>query len=168
MSMSKGQRSTERAWHRRFAVECFNVTWALLEKEDRTPGEAEEMIHAAHAARFHWGKIGMAVNFARGEWQIARVYATLGRGEPALHHAQRCLATCEEHHIGDFDLAYAYESLARAYAIKGRPLEATRYLQLAGEAGEEIVNRADRDALLGDLQEVQEFLSQGQQPGSAG
>jgi tetratricopeptide (TPR) repeat protein len=161
MSMSKGQRLTEHAWHRRFAVECFNTTWALLEKEDRTPAEAEEMIHAAHAARFHWGKIGMAVNYARGEWQIARVYATLGRGEPALHHARRCLATCEEHHIGDFDLAYAYESLARAYAVEGQVDEAARYLRLAEEAGEEIVNRADLEVLLSDLQEVREFLGQG-------
>jgi hypothetical protein len=158
MSMSKGQRSAERAWHRRFAVECFNTTWALLEKDDRTPAEAEEMIHAAHASRFHWGQVGMAVNYARGEWQIARVYAVLGRGEPALYHAQRCLAACEAHHIGDFDLAYAYESLARAYAVEGLPGKAARYLQLAEEAGEEIANQADREVLLGDLQQVREFL----------
>jgi hypothetical protein len=156
--MGKGQKTTERAWHRRFAVACFNTTWTLLEKADRTPAEAEEMIHAAHASRFHWGQVGMVVNYARGEWQIARVYAVLGRGEPALHHAQRCLATCEEHHIGDFDLAYAYESLARAYAIEGRPLEATRYLQLAEQAGEQIANPADRRMLFNDLQEVRESL----------
>jgi hypothetical protein len=158
MNMSNGQRATERAWHRRFAVECFNTTWALLEKDDRTPDEAEEMIHAAHAARFHWGQVGMAVNFARGEWQIARVYAVLGRGEPALHHAQRCLAACEQHYIGDFDLAYAYESLARAYAIEGQPAEAARYLHLAEEAGEEITNQSDQRMLFHDLQQVRELL----------
>jgi hypothetical protein len=157
--MSRAQWSTERAWHRRFAVACFNTTWALLEKDDRTPTEAEEMIHAAHASRFHWGKVGMVVNYARGDWQIARVYAVLGRGEPALYHAQRCLATCEEHHIGDFDLAYAYESLARAYAVEGRRAEATRYLRLAEEAGEEIVNPADREIFFSDLQQVREALN---------
>jgi hypothetical protein len=158
MKMDKGQRLTERAWHRRFAVECFNITWALLEKDDRTPAEAEEMIHAAHASRFHWGRVGMAVNYARGEWQIARVYAVLGRGEPALYHAQRCLAACEEHHIGDFDLAYAYESLARACAIEEQTEEAARYLRLAEEAGEGIANQADREVFLSDLQKVREFL----------
>jgi len=30
-----------------------------------------------------------------GPWQIARVYATLGRGEPELTHARRCLELAE-------------------------------------------------------------------------
>jgi hypothetical protein len=30
---------------------------------------------------------------ARGEWQISRVYTVVGLAEPALRHAQRCLAT---------------------------------------------------------------------------
>ena len=42
------------------------------------------MLHAAHASRFHWGEVGEPVNFARGEWQISRVYAVLGRPEPAI------------------------------------------------------------------------------------
>ena len=45
------------------------------------------MIHAAHASRHHWAAVGTGVNLARGEWQISRVYVTLGRGEPALFHA---------------------------------------------------------------------------------
>ena len=53
------------------------------------------MIHAAHASRYHWGEVGDDVNLARGEWQCSRVYAVLGRGEPALWHARRCVEIAE-------------------------------------------------------------------------
>ena len=62
------------------AVDLFNYTWTLIEKADRTPAEIDEMIHAAHASRYHWSKAGTTVNLGRGEWQVARVYAVLGRG----------------------------------------------------------------------------------------
>ena len=48
---------------------------------------------AARASRFHWGEVGEPVNRVRGEWQCSRVYAVLGRAEPALWHARRCLGT---------------------------------------------------------------------------
>ena len=107
------------AARRRLAADLFNHVWALLDTEGRTPEQDVEMIHAAHASRHHWGEVGTPVNVARGEWQISRVYATLGRGEPALFHAERCLETCTEHGIGDFDLAYAHEAMARAYRVLG-------------------------------------------------
>jgi len=54
--------------HRQLAVDLFNHTWELLDKSERTQAEADEMIHAAHASRYHWGLAGTAVNLARGEW----------------------------------------------------------------------------------------------------
>ena len=126
---------------RRTAVDLFNYTWTLLERSDRTKSDDDLMVHAAHASRFHWDSIGEPVNHARGEWQVSRVYAVLGRGEPALHHARRCLEICEEHEIGDFDLAFAYEALARAHAVGGDAEAASRF---AAEAD-------DRDAVLADL-----------------
>jgi hypothetical protein len=73
--------------HRRLAVELFNHVWTLLELASRTPEQDDELVHAAHASRWHWSKAGTTVNLARGEWQISRVYAVLGRAEPALWHA---------------------------------------------------------------------------------
>src|SRR5205085_2370588 len=102
---------------RRLAASLFNHVWTLLERDSRTEEEDDEMIHAAHASRHHWGAVGAPVNLARGEWQCSRVYAVLGRGEPALWHARRCLELCDRHSIGDFDLAFAYEALARAHAV---------------------------------------------------
>jgi hypothetical protein len=116
---------------RELAKSLFGRVWTLLETEGRTQDQEEEMIHAAHASRFHWGKVGGPEHRARGEWQCSRVYSVLGRGEPALHHARRCLEICEEHGIGDWDIAFAYEALARAHGVAGEADEAARYKQRA-------------------------------------
>jgi len=91
--------------HRAFGKEFYNYVWELLDKPHRSKEEDDAMLHAAHASRFHWGKAGTAINLARGEWQISRVYSVLKRAEPAIYHALRCLEICQENNIGDFDLA---------------------------------------------------------------
>jgi hypothetical protein len=105
--------------HRRIAIDAFNHVWTLLDKPDRTVDDVDEMIHEAHASVFHWRKAGTALNHARGEWQVARVYTVLNRPEAALHHARRCLEITEANGFGDFDLAFAYEAMARALACSG-------------------------------------------------
>jgi hypothetical protein len=106
--------------HARIAKETFNRTWELLDKKDLTEDEAIEMVHTAHASRYHWGRVGTPVHHERGDWQISRVYAVIGRPELALEYARRCLDTCEANGIGDFDIAFAYEAMARAHAVAGR------------------------------------------------
>ena len=109
------------------------------------------MIHAAHASRYHWGMIGEKVNFTRGEWQIAHVYTVLGQAQPALYHAQRCLDQCLADAIGDFDLAYAYEAMARAHACAGHTAEAKNFYRLAEHAGALIAEEEDRQMFQKDL-----------------
>ena len=138
--------------HRRLAVDLFNRVWQLLERPQRTAAETDEMIHAAHASRYHWSQVGTAVNLARGEWQCSRVYAVLGRAEPALWHAQRCLELVEgAPEAEDWDLPFAYEALARAHGQAGEPEDAARYRRLAQETGEAIADTEDRELLLGAL-----------------
>ena len=139
----------DQAARRQLAVDLFNHVWTLLDTDARTPAQDVEMIHAAHASRHHWGEVGTPVNVARGEWQISRVYATLGRGEPALFHAQRCLDACTEHGIGDFDLAYAHEAMARAYRVLGDGERTAAHAAAAAEAGEAIAEEDDRRAVRG-------------------
>jgi DNA-binding transcriptional MerR regulator len=136
----------------RVAVDLFNHTWTLMEKPDRSARETELMLHAAHGSRFFWEEIGEPVNHARGEWQLARAYAVARRAEPALHHARRCLELCEQHGIGDFDLAFAHEALARAHAIAGDADTAAEHERLARAAAEDIAAAEDRELLLGDLE----------------
>jgi hypothetical protein len=144
----------DRQTRRRLAVDLFNHVWTLLETTNRTVEQDDEMVHAAHASRYHWGEIGDPANFARGEWQCSRVYAVLGRGEPALHHARRCLEICEKHGIGDWDLAFAYEALARASRVAGDEEGRQRYAALAEEAGAKIREVEDREGFEADLATV--------------
>jgi hypothetical protein len=136
------------------AASLFNGVWTLLEKPDRTPDDDLLMVHMVHACCFHWGRVGAAVNFARGEWQCSRVYATLRRVEPALFHAQRALEICEANGIGDFDLAFCYEAFARAHAVGGDFDEARRWQQRGLEAANHVAEDDDREILLADLASV--------------
>jgi hypothetical protein len=141
---------------RRLAVDLFNHAWTLMSLPGRTPEQDDELIHAAHASRHHWAEVGTTANLARGEWQVSRVYATLGRAEPALFHAGRCLAYCESDldALEDWDLPYAYEALARAQAVAGNPDEAERLAARARDLGERISDGEDRELLLSDLETI--------------
>ena len=136
---------------RDLAKSLYGRVWTLLESDGRTPEQEDEMIHTAHASRFHWGEVGGPEHRARGEWQCSRVYSVLGRGDPAIHHATRCLQMCEQNGIGDWDLAFAYEALARAHGAAGNEDESARYKERAREAAEEIADAEDREVFEADF-----------------
>ena len=74
--------------HRQLGVDLYNCVWTLLEKENRTPADDDEMLNATHASAYHWSRAGAGPEHAaRGQWQISRVNAVLGRGEAAVYHA---------------------------------------------------------------------------------
>jgi hypothetical protein len=136
---------------RRIAAELFNHVWELLELPHRTPEQDERMVHEAHASRLHWDNVGGPTSWTVGEWQCSRVYATLGRTEPAIHHGERALAICEEAHIEGFFLAEAYEALARAHAVSGDRAGSERYRELALKAAEAIDDGEDRETFERDM-----------------
>jgi hypothetical protein len=140
---------------RTLAADLFNHVWALLETPDRTPAQDDEMLHAAHASRYHWGEVETGARLARGEWQCSRVYAVLGRAEPSLHHARRCLEICREEGIGDFDLAFAHEALARASRVAGDHEAAESHLRLARAAADDVADDEDRALVLSDLATIE-------------
>lgn len=140
------------ATRRALAIGLFNHTWELLEKSDRTAAETDEMIHAAHASRYHWGEVGQTVNLGRGEWQCSRVYAVLGRGEPALWHARRCVEIIEaDADREDWDLAAAYEAMARALAVSGDVRGAAEWKAKAEAALTAIAEEEDREQIGQDI-----------------
>ncbi|HYK30337.1 MAG TPA: helix-turn-helix domain-containing protein [Streptosporangiaceae bacterium] len=151
MGETKDQLVLEPEVQRQIAAACFNRVWTLLEKETRTESEDAQMIHAAHASTYHWMQIGEPVRRARGEWQCSRVYCVLGHPEAAMFHARKVLEICQREGIGDFDLAFAYEGLARASAVAGDTDEARRWAEMARSAATDIAEEFDRELLLGDL-----------------
>ena len=111
------------------------------------------MLDATHASAYHWSRAAGAgpENAARSQWQISRVNSVLGRGEAALYHAERCLELCTENGIGDWDLAAAYEALARAHKVAGNDAEFRRNLELGREALALIADEEDREHIAEDL-----------------
>lgn len=140
---------------RRLAATLFNGVWELLEKPDRSDAEDDAMLHAAHASRHHWGVVGDPVNWARGEWQISRVYAVLRRAEPALHHARRYLALVTAHDLEPFDLGYAHEAHARAFMVAGRPADQAHHLEQARAAADKVTDAEERELLVQDLAQLE-------------
>ena len=144
----------DREQHLHLAKALFNDVWKLMEKEGRSPLEDARMIHEAHASAYHWLEVGKPENFARSHWQCSRVYCVLGRGEPALYHARLVLEICRDNGIGDWDLGFAYEALARAYSVAGDRDEARRWLEQARQAAAEVAEDDDRELLLADLETI--------------
>ncbi len=140
--------------HRKLAVDCFNATWDLLDKKDRTEDDNFRMIHTAHASRFHWGETGTSLELQRGEWQISRVYSVLGLGESALHHAQYCHDICKEKGIGDFDMAFACEALARAHHALDNSRKRDIFIKMAKVASESIEDTGNKEYFLKELSSV--------------
>jgi DNA-binding transcriptional MerR regulator len=152
VSRPPGPPDLDDATRRALAVGLFNHCWSLLEMPDRTAAQDDELLHAAHASRYHWGEIGESVNLARGEWMCSRVYAVLGRGEPALWHARRCLELNEASTTReDWELASAYEAMARASAVAGDHVASAAWRARAEAELPRIADPEDREVIAGDV-----------------
>ena len=111
----------EEKLHHFMGIEMNIQTWNLLGKENRDEQDNAHMINFAKISLYHWRKSSRfeRINEQRGQWLISRVFAVLSKGNEALSYAQETLRLTEEHGFKDFDLAYAYESMARAHAVSG-------------------------------------------------
>jgi len=137
--------------HQKIAKDLFNKTWELMEKEDRTEEEEQKMLHMAHASCYHWGECGTALEKARGEWQISRVYSLLELPVQALFHAEKSLEYCQKNGLADFDLAFAYEAITRAYSLIGDMENQKKFYKLAEQRGNEIGKAEDKDYFFSEL-----------------
>jgi hypothetical protein len=136
---------------RAFARSLNGLVWQLLGRTDRTGEDDARMVDAAHASQHHWREAG-GPPATRGEWLVSHVYAVLGRPEPALHHARRCLALTDGRPgLADFDHAYAAEAMARALACAGDRDQAAAWHSRATAAGAAIADDEDRGIFTGDL-----------------
>lgn len=149
--MARRKDPIDRAGHRRLGAYLFNRTWELLVKKHRSRSEDEELLLASHASRYHWSRVGRPINFSIGEWQLSRVYAVLGRAEPALFHGRRSLEIARRHELNPFYIAYAYEALARASSVAGKARDGRRFVALARRTEKRIRDSHQRKMLDDDL-----------------
>ena len=141
----------DRETERRLAAGLQGEVWRLLSLPKRRSEQDDEMLHAVHASRYHWGKVGEAITVARAEWLCSRVYAVLGRSEPAIWHAQRHLELLTGFGGGEnWDEAAAYEALARAHAL-ARDGQTNHWLARAREALQSVPDQDQREPIEADL-----------------
>jgi hypothetical protein len=138
-------------WHRRFAVELFNRSWDLLEMLERSPDDDAEMLAAAFASRWHWSQVGTAENIALGDHQISKVASHVGQPALALHYARRALEAIEIGHFGDWQIAAAYEGMARASAAAGDIAGRDYWVQRCTVALGAVPDAADRSVVAQQL-----------------
>ena len=137
------------------AVELNILTFALLDKKDRNAKGDLRMINFAKSSLYHWRKSDKydIANEHRGQWLLSYVYSKLNKSNEALHHAKRTLKITEENttQLKDYDLAYAYESMARAYSVSGNKDKAEQWHNKAKEAGDLIESECDKEYFIFDL-----------------
>mgnify|MGYP006289063923 CR=1 FL=1 len=123
------------------------LTWSLIEKDARDSEDDLLMISYAHTSLAHWIAAGTIVHKVRGYWLLSRVYCLVGDARNALLYAKLCeqLTSANKSEMADFDLAYAAECLARAYAMAGEVDNANGFLAKADMLGGLIADPEDRD-----------------------
>jgi DNA-binding transcriptional MerR regulator len=140
--------------HRALGVALYDRTWDLMEIEDRTAEQDDELLHTAHASAWHWMQVGTRANRARSEYLCSRVDSVLGHGEAALRHARRCMEIVQAGGDGfeDWDAAGAAEAMARAFLVAGDRAEAARWRSRAAELVAAVRDPRDRENIERDIE----------------
>jgi len=150
----------EREFHRKTAAMAFNRTWSYLDKKNRSPADDAQMLHLAHTSRYHWGLVGTPRNRAVGDWQISRVYASLGQPELALRYARLSLSTCKKNGLAE-SVPAAYEAIARAYATAKDTVRAEDYLAKARQLLDKLpLEKEDRRIFLGQINDTRRLIKE--------
>ncbi len=142
--------------HRYFSAECFNRAWELIDRPDRTPEDDRSMLQLSLASLWHWRQRSdcTPTNLSIGCWQVARIYALLGRADPAREYGQLSLEAARTDGVPIFYQGYALEALARAESRSGDHAKMMEYLRLARQAAQEVIDEEDKKQLLADLETV--------------
>jgi hypothetical protein len=107
------------SWHMKFAMAANNRAWELAEK-NRSPEENQEMLHAAHAAAWHWRVVGTELHHMRAAMLLAQVHALLGDGPSAWPYAQVMNRYFLSQNTADWELAFSHAVYAHAACIAGQ------------------------------------------------
>ena len=142
--------------HRYFSADCFNATWELIVKPQRTPAEDEQLLLRAFASFYHWTQRPDCTpeNRSISLWQIARVYSLLGQPENARRYAAQCMAESAAPDLPLYCLGYAYEAMARAEMLVGNKSRMEHNLAKAREISARMTDEEARTMLLNDLASI--------------
>lgn len=141
------------AAHKYFSAECFNRTWGLMDRADRSPEDDEQMLLVTFASQWHWSQREdcLPTNVSVGYWQISRVYALLGQADNARRYGNLSLGALEGETGFPFYFGYAYEALARAEMVAGDKARMEEYLGKAREFAGKVPDPDSKKFLTDDL-----------------
>lgn len=132
--------------NKRKAIEAFNATWDLIDKEHRTKDDDRSMVEYALLSRKLWEQAeGTVLHIVRGEWLLSHVSSILKDGKNALKYAKSCYALTLQYNIDDFDLVFSYEALAYAYKVLKDEESMNNYLNLGYRAIDQVKKQGDKD-----------------------
>ena len=140
------------AAHRFFSVACFNRSWELIDKPERSAEETEQLIALSHASAWHWSQREDCTtrNLSIAYWLLSRVYALAGQAENARRYGEICLHRSAQE--APFYLAYAYEALARAAKAAGDATLMEQYVEKALKLASEVEDLEERALIEKDLE----------------
>lgn len=152
--MSSSPEFDKAAAHRLFSADCFNRTWTLIEKPDRSPAEDEQMLLLSLASLWHWTQREDCSdrNLSIGYCQVSRVYALRGDGRNALRYAEICSRYSQSQ--PPFFLAYAHEAIARAALLNGETERVRHHVAEARQLATQVTEVEERTALEKDLDTI--------------
>jgi len=138
--------------HRHFAADCFNRSWALIGKADRTAEDDTALVALAQTSLWHWTERPDCTDkhLSVAHWLLARVYCLTGRAAEADRYAAQSLAFARRPGVPPYFLAYAHEACARAASLQGQADAVRDHLQAARGLATDL-KEEDRKMLLGDL-----------------
>jgi hypothetical protein len=131
-------------WTRWFAIECNNRAWRLAEAQRRTGDEDEEMLHSAHAAALHWGRVGTELHKARATMLLGHVHALLGHGAIARDYARKSFEYVASHDSPAWEVAFAHAVLANAAAAARETQLHSRHYAMAKALGAALSDAEER------------------------
>lgn len=131
-------------WTRRFAIECNNRAWRLSEQRARSRAEDAEMLHAAHAAAFHWSKVGTELNKSRATMLLAHVHALLGIGQSAKSYASQAFEYVLSHESPPWEVAFAHAVLSNAASAAGDHVLHAKHYDIAAKLGAALQDPEER------------------------
>jgi hypothetical protein len=103
------------------------------------------MLNAAHAAAFHWAKVGTELHQARARMLLGQVHAALGHGQIAQVYAQQSCDYLVAHDPPDWEIAFAHAILAHAAFAAGDPALHRLHHAEAHALGQAIADAEDKE-----------------------
>ncbi len=147
MGNKQGNSAPDSGMHRWFAVTANNRGWELWERAEWTSAEAEEMIHAAHVAWYHWDVCGTDIHRARAYVLLAYTHAKSGSLSLANTYAEHAsfLFDKKPDGIADWDHVFLLDAQRRILYLQGKRDESAKKNREARQALANVASDEDRE-----------------------